>query len=229
MPNSSLCLCTLLVVPWLLVCRAQGAGSRASPGRPSSVRAVAVQMGNATLLPIHAAPPRAQIPDGFNTSAPGFCMEQGPPHLLCQRPALSAALHRGCFQNTPHHKAVPALQHCFPSTLQPPAANHPAISLQPWLNQQLRWHSAAALGWCHWTEINDHRQGKESAPAALCGFTAAAAGEAGEGWNSVLPSTFNNTHWRLFNPSSRINSTAKPFLEVMPRYVCFLFFYIPFI
>lgn len=29
-------------------------------------------------------------------------------------------------------------------------------------------------------QINDHRQGQESAPAALCGFTAAAAGE---GWN----------------------------------------------
>lgn len=71
-------------------------------------------------------------------------------------------------------------------------------------------HRAGGTG----QQRNDHRQGEESVPAAFCGFIAVVAGE---GWNSVLPSTFNNMHEGFSIPPSRINSTVEPFLEGLNR------------
>lgn len=120
-------------------------GAEAAQGDPAASGAAAGQVGNAALLPIHTAPPGAMIPDDFNTSTPGFCKEQGPPNLLCQTLSLSDSsngtkwLHGGCFQDRTHCKAVPALQPCLPWPCSPQLTNHPAISLQPWLNLELRW------------------------------------------------------------------------------------------
>lgn len=111
-------------------------------GNPAASGVVAVQVDNAAvLLPIHEAPPRAQIPDDFNTCTPGFAWSKDLPtcsakHLPCQTGAMALSGFLGMFseQNTQQGSScAPAL----PSvSLQPPA--HKPSSRFPWLNQELR-------------------------------------------------------------------------------------------
>lgn len=171
-------------------------GAGPAQGGPAAPGVVAGQVGNTALLPIHGAPPGVQIPDDFNISTPGFAWSRDLPicsvtHLPCQTPAMALSDFTGRVFRT-EHTAGQFLCSSL-AFLDPAGPSHkPSSHFSPALVK-----SGAKVTQCCSTglvSLDSRKMTTDKARSQYLQCSVVLLQPAGVGWNSVLPSTFNNIH-----------------------------------